>query len=260
MSSYTPTASILIEKFKALPTATQTRQKLLLVSQAHAPGLPSIPGTEREVRAVKAEMNASGFEALHLQEGDATVDRVGEEMKTHSWIHLACHGNQGNTNPLQSAFHLRDGKLGLLEIIKQRLDKAEFAFLSACQTSTGAYFLSEETVHLAAGMLVAGYRSVVGTLWSIKDSHAPMVAGDFYRYLLDGTIDGEQRRSLDCRQTAYALSYATQGFRRAFTERAEAAAKEPLGPGESEALRKRKRLLAVEEALLAWVPYVHFGV
>jgi CHAT domain-containing protein len=195
VSSYTPTASILIEKFKALPTATQTRQKLLLVSQAHAPGLSSIPSTAREVGAVMAAMNESGFDAVHLQEGDATIDRVREEMKAHSWIHLACHGNQDITNLLRSAFHLRDGKLGLLlEIIKQHLDNAEFAFLSACQTSTGVNRLSEETVHLAAGMLVVEYRSVVGTLWSIMDSHAPMVAGDFYRYLLDETMDGEQRR------------------------------------------------------------------
>ena len=205
-------------------------------------------------------MHTSGFETLYLKERAATVDQVREEMKTHTWIHLACHGSQDNTDPLQSAFHLYDGPLSLSDIIKQRPDNAEFAFLSACQTSTGDKKLSEESVHLAAGMLVIGYRSVVGTLWSIMDKYAPMVAEDFYGYLLDGTMDGEERKSLDCGQTVYALHYATQRLRQAFAERAEAMAKDPLAPGETEASRERRRLAAAEEDLLSWVPYVHFGV
>ncbi|KAJ6529941.1 hypothetical protein DFH09DRAFT_934658, partial [Mycena vulgaris] len=42
--------------------------------------------------------------------------------------------------------------------------------LSACQTARGAKGLQEESVHLAAGMLLAGYRGVIATMWSIMDT------------------------------------------------------------------------------------------
>jgi CHAT domain-containing protein len=71
----------------------------------------------------------------------------------------------------------------LSDIIQLSLPQADFAFLSACQTATGAKDLQEEAVHLAAGMLLAGYRSVVATMWTIMDNDAPRVAGDLYEHL-----------------------------------------------------------------------------
>ncbi|KAI0082963.1 hypothetical protein BDY19DRAFT_981531, partial [Irpex rosettiformis] len=53
------------------------------------------------------------------------------------------------------------------------LPNADLAVLSACQTATGDEKLSEEAVHLAAGMLNIGYKSVIGTMWSISDYIAP---------------------------------------------------------------------------------------
>ncbi len=70
--------------------------------------------------------------------------------------------------------------LELSEIIKLQIPNTKFAFLSACQTE-----LSEEVVHIAAGMLAAGYQSVVGTMWSIFDESAPEFAQWFYQYLVD---------------------------------------------------------------------------
>ena len=102
--------------------------------------------------------------------------RVKLEMESHGSIHLACHAIQDLDNPLKSGFFLHDGRLELSEIMKQKFTVRELAFLSACQTSTGTKKLSEEVVHLAAGMLAAGYQSVVATMWSIKDRCGPVVA------------------------------------------------------------------------------------
>ncbi|CAG8732300.1 1071_t:CDS:2, partial [Acaulospora colombiana] len=55
------------------------------------------------------------------------------------------------------ALILEDGHLTLEEIIRLDLPKAQFAFLSACQTTTGDEKLSEEAVHIAGGMLLAGF-------------------------------------------------------------------------------------------------------
>lgn len=49
------------------------------------------------------------------------------------------------------------------------------------QTSAGDKKLS---VHLAGGMLAAGYRGMVATMWSILDQHGPQIAEDLYAHLI----------------------------------------------------------------------------
>src|SRR6201996_3133803 len=60
----------------------------------------------------------------------------------------------------------------------------DFAFLSACETATGEEKVSDEALHIAAGMLAAGCRSVVGTMWGIPDAVAPNIAKTVYGHLL----------------------------------------------------------------------------
>jgi CHAT domain-containing protein len=146
-------------------------------------------------------------------------------MEESNWLHLACHGVQKPTEPTKSALLLRDGHLTLEEIIKLRLPRAEFVFLSACQTTTGDEALSEEAVHIAGGMLLAGYRSVVATMWSIQDELAPEVADEFYAYVMKG------KERPDKRMAAEALHYSV------------------------EKLRQRK-----DVPLTSWIPFVHLGV
>ncbi|KAG6371176.1 hypothetical protein JVT61DRAFT_9798 [Boletus reticuloceps] len=81
------------------------------------------------------------------------------------------------------------------------------AFLSACQTATGDEDLTDEAVHIAAGMLFAGYGGVVGTMWSISDRIAPVVPRDVYEYLFrNGTRP-------DYREAARALHEAIGDLR-----------------------------------------------
>ena len=122
-------------------------------------------------------------------------------MKECSWIHLACHGIQDPVNPNDSAFVLSDDRLTLKEIMRQSFSHTELAFLSACQTAMGDSELPGEAIHLAAGMLMAGYGSVVATMWSIDDNDAPIVAEKFYKYLIE-EAGGESGRA------AYALHAA----------------------------------------------------
>ena len=81
------------------------------------------------------------------------------------------------------------------------------AFLSACQTAMGDENLSDEAIHIAAGMLFAGYGGVVGTMWSISDKLAPIVAKDVYEQLFrSGTTP-------DYREAARALHDAVGRLR-----------------------------------------------
>ena len=85
--------------------------------------------------------------------------------------------------PLESGLCLHDGRLELLEIMKQQIPNTASAFLSVCQTSEADLKVLEEVVHLTAGMLAAGYR--------ISDMHGPEFAMEFYPYLLKGERVGE---------------------------------------------------------------------
>lgn len=234
ISSYIPTISLLTERVKrSAQVIPEGDTGICLVSQAAAPGLPFIPGTRDEVARVAAIFNHEpDITVLRLEDGEATKTAALSAVRSHGWIHLACHGSQNPKEPLKSSFALADGRLELSTIIKNNSKDAEFAFLSACQTSTGDITLSEESVHLAAGMLVAGYRGVVGTMWSINDRHAPGVAEDFYRELLARSVDVGGKKRLVGEQAACALHYAVQ--------------------------RLRKRV--GDSNYLVWVPYVHFGV
>jgi CHAT domain-containing protein len=149
---------------------------------------------------------------------------VKQGMRECSWLHLACHGTQDVTQPLRSALLLDNGeRLELSDVIKMPLPNAEFAFMSACQTATGDKRLSEEAVYLAAGMLLAGYRSVVATMWSIQDKDAPLVADEVYGCLL-------AEEQPDYTRAANALHRAV------------------------EQLREQGKPFA------SWVPFIHVGV
>ncbi|KAJ7613270.1 CHAT domain-containing protein [Mycena polygramma] len=154
----------------------------------------------------------------------ATVDNVQQGLRESNWVHFACHGKQDISDPTQSALLIAgSSQLTLSSIIKLSLPHADLAFLSACQTATGDQDLQDESVHLAAGMLLAGYRGVIATMWSVKDNIAPQVAGDVYEHMF-------QTVPLDPAIAAEALHLAV------------------------------RKLCEKEDSFFNWVPFVHVGV
>ena len=182
--------------------------KILTVAQSHnsLPNLPPLPNVKREVDLVRGRAIANGMEVITAEDQVGTTNRVLEEMERCHWVHLACHGTQDLDNPTKSAFILADGHLELSDIIKHPLPHAEFAFLSACQTATGDAKLAEEAVHLAAGMMLAGYRSVIATMWAIRDLDGPIVADAVYAEML-------RNGKADASRAAYALHHAVRQLR-----------------------------------------------
>jgi CHAT domain-containing protein len=220
ISSYTPTLSALLEPSNRI---TNSAFKLLSVIQPSAPGVSSIPSTKQELECIERHIGDREHVILNGREG--TKRQVMKAMEECNWAHLACHGAQRQDEPTKSGLILEDGHLMLEEITKINLPKAEFAYLSACQTNTGEETLSDEAVHIAGGMLLAGYRGVVATMWSIHDDLAPDVADEFYRRIMEGEGRPDNRRA------AEALHFAVQK------------------------LRKRG-----DVPLTSWIPFVHLGV
>jgi len=204
-----------------------------MISQPKTSGKNEIPFVRDEIENIESQLGMRGIPYSTLADESATVSRVLKSMEDFSGIHLACHASQDLGNSLKSSIHLYDGPLELTEIMKKNLHKADFAFLSACQTSKGDAKLPDEAVHLAAGMLAAGYRSVVGTMWAVVDKHGPDLAELFYKTMLeDSTTEGGAK--IDGRLAARALHHATKRLQEKFSDS--------------------------PDSYLAWVPYVHFGI
>lgn len=196
--------------------------KLLAVAEPSAPGASYIPNTKIELAHIQRHLHSRDHTVFEGPE--ATKENVITEMGSCNWVHFACHGVQNQIDPTKSALLLHDVRLTLEEIIRLDLPQAEFAFLSACQTITGDESISEEAAHIAGGMLLAGYRSVVATMWSIQDDLAPGVTDDFYDHIM-----GKEGRP-SSRNAAEALHYSLQKLRR------------------------------TDVALTSWIPFVHVGI
>jgi CHAT domain-containing protein len=232
VSSYTPNVTALTRLFEERCSIDDSVVGLFLTSQPDAVVGSPIPGTTEEVQQIHATALGHRMRALKLEGDEVTPEQCLGHMERFSSVHLACHGSQDMKNPLSSKFSFHSGDLDLSTIIKKDLKNADLAFLSACQTSTGDEKLSEEAVHLAAGMLAAGYRRVVGTMWSIGDSTAQRVAVDFYDYLFKHRVESSGN-GFDGSLSAYALHHTVQELRKSKDDS--------------------------ESSLLAWLPFVHFG-
>ena len=225
VSSYTPTLTALLSA-KRYPPKSSSSARLLTVCQPKTPGQNPLPGTLQEVDAIQTIQSQTGqLDVTRLDDQKASVVAVLQHMKECNWIHFACHGVQNAINPIDSAFLLADNPLTLKEIMRQSFSHTELAVLSACQTAKGDSELPEEAIHLAAGMQMAGYGSVVATMWSIQDDDAPIIAAEFYKYLID-------KASGDSRRAAYALHHAVAHLR------------EVKG----------------EDNFAGWVPFIHLGI
>ncbi|CAE6449072.1 unnamed protein product [Rhizoctonia solani] len=194
VSSYIPTLSALLV---STPRAFNQDCRILAIGQANTPNLKPLPGTIKELSHVKTQTHNKA-QYSQLTGDQATTAAVLDAMEQYDWVHLACHAHQNVNDPTQSGFFLHDGTLTLSTINQRSFKNKGLAFLSACQTATGDENLPDEAIHLASGMLMAGYPSVIATMWSVDDRDAPYVADKVYAQLMkDGKLgNGEAGRAL----------------------------------------------------------------
>ncbi|KAF8750633.1 TPR-like protein [Rhizoctonia solani] len=220
ISSYTPTLTALLS---SAPTVANRPPQVLAIGQAATPGRSPLQGTVKELEYLRTHAQ-SRLAYAELTDSQATTVAVLDAMEQYDWVHLACHAHQNVDDPTKSGFFLHDGTLDLAAITQRSFRNKGPAFLSACQTATGDAKLPDEAIHLASGMLMAGYPSVIASMWSVVDEDAPFVADKVYgRLMKDGKVgNGEAGK---------ALHEAVAGLR------------EKVG----------------EKEFGRWVPYIHIG-
>lgn len=181
ISSYAPTV-------RALSVARAQRpprnRSILAVAMPATPGASPLPFADRETVAL-----AERFGGIVILSGpQATRERVRAQMPEHSWAHFACHGWTNTADPGADLLLLHDHRhhpFTISEIADLRLNDAELAYLSACETARAADGLADEAVHLGSAFQLAGYQHVVATLWAVRDDVGAELADHFYAHLLD---------------------------------------------------------------------------
>ncbi|MHC3390927.1 CHAT domain-containing protein [Streptomyces lavendulocolor] len=218
VSSYTPTLRALLHARErhAAAAGGHAQARGLIVSMPSTPGMPDLPAAGVEA----ATLHRRYPDAEFLTGGAATAAAVLDALTRCSWVHFACHGAQDLARPSRGALLLHDGALTLRAVSALRPAHARFAFLSACETHRGGIVLADEAITLTGALQLAGFRDVIGTLWSIDDTFAAVAAGLVHEHLA----------RQDAPDPATALHAALRTLRERYPR-----------------------------AVLSWAPYVHVG-
>ncbi|KAJ7898373.1 TPR-like protein [Mycena leptocephala] len=240
VSSYTPTLAALLDPPEA---AEGFSFKMTAVIQSAKPKFSDdfgpLPGSRKEFDSIQHQVASTWLAGLGVKT-DAVVEDALIHLRQSSVVHFACHGTQDLAHPLESGLILSDGRLKVSELMhKQEGENQEnykphisLAFLSACETAKGDRETPDEAMHLAATLLFAGFRTVVGTMWDMQDEDGPRIANKFYEFLFKG-CDPDSKPPIvpDLIKSADALHYAVTNLR-----------KEP------------------GVTFKRWVPFVHYGL
>ena len=186
VSSYAPTLRTLDAPAGPLATGNDSDRRMLVVAVADAPGRAPLAGVARERDLVTRSFPER---CTVLESAGATREAVRARLASHAWVHFCCHGDQNLTDPSRGGLSLHDGVLSVTDVAAGRY-RGEFAFVSACKSATGGTSLSDETITLTAALHYAGFRHVIGTLWSVYDDTAADIAQGVYTDLCrSGTFE-----------------------------------------------------------------------
>jgi len=126
--------------------------------------------------------------------GDAATEDV---LRTHGpqsrMVHIATHGYFRQDNPMFSSIRLGTSYLSLYDMAHLRLP-VESVVLSGCATGLNAITPGDELVGLVRGLLQAGARSLVLSLWDVHDDSTRDFMVEFYSQLQQGRPKAEAMR------------------------------------------------------------------
>lgn len=177
--AYAPSATV-YRLCQARPPSPHTASLVMAVADQYAPHI------KREADEV-----GRALPAAHVLRGDdATADRLRDLGSRARFVHIATHGFFRRDNPMLSAVRLADGYLSLADLYTLSLD-ADLVTLSGCGTGLSAVVGGDELVGMMRGLLFAGARSVLLTMWQVDDLSTAEFMSSFYALLVKGSSKTE---------------------------------------------------------------------
>ena len=234
VSSYIPTMkSLLYARQREAQSTTFLEQKVMLVIMPTTPGQEDLEFAENELNEIEALLPCKPT----IKQSPTKQD-VLTSLADYQVVHFCCHGISSATDPSQSKLLLTDWQtapLTVSDLIASNIPLPQFGFLSACDTANSKHpGLFDESINLCSAILLAGFPSVVGTLWRVSDKHSVEVATGVYRHML-------MMGTLNTRRSAEGLHHAIRQLRDQTRTSFRFTRKVPSDP-------------------LLWAPYIHLGV
>jgi CHAT domain-containing protein len=155
--------------------------------------LGPLPHAREEARRISRLLG----DRCRVLEGSAASEHrlKSESLGSFGVLVLATHAVLDEERPERSAILLapgapdEDGLLQSREVVRLPLE-GRLVVLSSCSSAAGTLLRGEGVVGLARAFFAAGARSVVASLWPMRDDEAALVAGAFYRELCRGKSVG----------------------------------------------------------------------
>ncbi len=200
--SYAPSASI--HALCQQQIETHTGPSLILGVED-----PKTPFIRQEVEAVAEVVT----EPQILLGSDASERALREDGARSRLIHIASHGYFRQDSPMFSAIRLADSYLSLYDLYHMNLP-VDLLTLSGCVTGLNVIAEGDELIGLSRGLLYAGARSLLLSLWDVDDRSTAEFMKLFYSHLHHQPDKAEalRRAMLDLR-TRYPHPYYWAPFR-----------------------------------------------
>ena len=205
--------------------------KAIIIAMPTTPEQEPLEFVEEEVRRLKSLFADASIVMEDMM--NPTRQKALSSLPQYSVVHFTCHG-ESKEDPSMSCLLLDDWQhapLTVADLTSLNIEFAKFAFLSACHSSAGRNFrLLDESINLSSAIQLAGFPSVVGTLWEVEEHIASEVAEEVYAKMLQG-VSG-----LNIERSAESLHEAVR------------------------ALRERTSRGFVKTLPLRWAAYIHIGI
>jgi CHAT domain-containing protein/tetratricopeptide (TPR) repeat protein len=172
--SYAPSASIFVQCCKK-PALTPGISLVLGVSSEQTPRV------DEELQSVAAILP----HARLLAGADASETALRDYAPQSALIHVATHGFFRQDQPMFSGIRLGDTFLTLYDLYTLNLP-ANHVTLSGCSTGLNAIASGDEIMGLTRGLLYAGARSLLLSLWDVNDASTSEFMTNFYKNCIDG--------------------------------------------------------------------------
>src|SRR5262249_22321400 len=164
--------------------------------------LRPLPATRREVQALQQMFTTAARIYLGEEASEERAKAVGTQA---SIAHFACHAFADESSPLEAALVLalprewrpgrENGLLQAWEVFEQLRIDADLVTLSACGTAFGKQLSGEGSLSLTRAFQYAGARSVLASLWEVRDDSTAQLMERFYAALKRGVSKDEALRA-----------------------------------------------------------------
>ena len=186
-----------------------------------------------------------------LVDVDASEPALRGRVRGRAILHLAAHGHLDEVAPSSSALVLAGAdRLTVSDLIGLRLD-AELAVLSACDSGRGAVTLGGDVIGLTRGLIAAGARRALVSLWPVDDVAACATMVAFHERLRETGVPAQALADAQADVRALSAPSSPRATRRSAASRR----RPPTRCGAAAARRwRRPRGWASRSTPRSWMP------